>query len=119
MRHMAAILGAPAGAVNAPETRGIQWAMTPQISSRARQMPASPIRKLMPLAEDAKRRGVHVHHLNIGQPDIETPAPMLERLRDLPGPRPRLLALRRHARVPGHAPRVLRPRWASVSASRT
>src|SRR4029079_1898840 len=54
---------------------------TPQISSRARQMPASPIRKLMPLAEDAKRRGVHVHRLNIGQPDIETPAPMLERLR--------------------------------------
>ena len=55
--------------------------MTPQISSRARQMPASPIRKLMPLAEDAKRRGVRVHHLNIGQPDVETPAPMLEKLR--------------------------------------
>jgi aspartate aminotransferase len=54
--------------------------MTPQVSSRARQMPASPIRKLMPLAEDARRRGVHVHHLNIGQPDIETPAPMRERL---------------------------------------
>jgi aspartate aminotransferase len=54
--------------------------MTPQISSRGRQMPASPIRKLMPLAEDAKRRGVHVHHLNIGQPDIETPAPMREKL---------------------------------------
>ena len=54
--------------------------MTPQVSDRARQMPASPIRKLMPLAEDARRRGVHVHHLNIGQPDIETPAPMRERL---------------------------------------
>ena len=54
--------------------------MTPQVSSRARQMPASPIRKLMPLADDAKRRGVHIHHLNIGQPDIETPAPMRERL---------------------------------------
>ena len=54
--------------------------MTPPISSRGRQMPASPIRKLMPLAEDAKRRGVHVHHLNIGQPDLETPAPMRERL---------------------------------------
>jgi len=36
-------------------------------------MPASPIRKLMPVAEEAKRRGVHVFHLNIGQPDIETP----------------------------------------------
>jgi aspartate aminotransferase len=54
--------------------------MTPQISSRGRQMPASPIRKLMPLAEDARRRGVHVHHLNIGQPDLETPAPMREKL---------------------------------------
>jgi aspartate aminotransferase len=82
MRHTAAILGAPGHAVNAPKKRGIQWAMTPQVSNRARQMPASPIRKLMPLAEDAKRRGVHVHHLNIGQPDIETPAPMLEKLRE-------------------------------------
>jgi aspartate aminotransferase len=44
-------------------------------------MPASPIRRLMPLAEEAKRRGTHVYHLNIGQPDLETPAPMRERLR--------------------------------------
>jgi len=36
-------------------------------------MPASPIRKLMPVADEAKRRGVHVYHLNIGQPDLETP----------------------------------------------
>lgn len=36
-------------------------------------MPASPIRKLAPLAEEAKQRGVHVHYLNIGQPDLETP----------------------------------------------
>jgi aspartate aminotransferase len=43
-------------------------------------MPASPIRKLMPLADDARRRGVHIYHLNIGQPDLETPAPMRERL---------------------------------------
>ena len=43
-------------------------------------MPASPIRKLMPLADDARRRGVHIYHLNIGQPDIETPAVMRERL---------------------------------------
>lgn len=54
--------------------------MTPPISNRARQMPASPIRKLMPLADDARRRGVHIYHLNIGQPDLETPAPMRERL---------------------------------------
>ncbi|HLN59209.1 MAG TPA: pyridoxal phosphate-dependent aminotransferase, partial [Thermoanaerobaculia bacterium] len=55
--------------------------MTPSISKRARGMPASPIRRLMPLADEAKRRGVHVYHLNIGQPDLETPAPMRERLR--------------------------------------
>src|SRR5688572_12095923 len=54
--------------------------MAPPLSGRARRMPASPIRKLMPLADDAKRRGVHIHHLNIGQPDIETPAPMREKL---------------------------------------
>lgn len=55
-------------------------AMTPQISNRARSMPASPIRKLMPLADDARRRGVHVYHLNIGQPDLKTPAVMRARL---------------------------------------
>jgi aspartate aminotransferase len=55
----------------------------PQISRRARLMPASPIRKLMPLAEEAKRRGVHVYHLNIGQPDLETPPAMRERLAKL------------------------------------
>ncbi len=47
-------------------------------------MPASPIRKLMPLAEDAKRQGVRVLHLNIGQPDLETPAVMRERLKRYP-----------------------------------
>ncbi|MGE0638693.1 MAG: pyridoxal phosphate-dependent aminotransferase [Thermoanaerobaculia bacterium] len=54
---------------------------TPQLSARGRAMPASPIRKLMPLAEEAKRRGVRVLHLNIGQPDLETPAVMRDRLR--------------------------------------
>jgi aspartate aminotransferase len=43
-------------------------------------MPASPIRRLMPLADEAKRQGVRVLHLNIGQPDLETPLPMRERL---------------------------------------
>jgi aspartate aminotransferase len=43
-------------------------------------MPASPIRKLMPVAEEARRRGVRVLHLNIGQPDLETPAVMRDRL---------------------------------------
>jgi len=50
------------------------------VSERGRQMPASPIRKLMPLADAAKKRGVKVYHLNIGQPDLETPAPMRAKL---------------------------------------
>jgi aspartate aminotransferase len=58
--------------------------MGPKVSERGRQMPASPIRKLMPLAEEAKRRGVRVLHLNIGQPDLPTPAAMRERLREVP-----------------------------------
>ena len=45
----------------------------PQISQRAVQMPASPIRKLVPLADEAKRRGIKIYHLNIGQPDLPTP----------------------------------------------
>jgi aspartate aminotransferase len=54
----------------------------PELSNRGSQMPASPIRKLVPYAEAAKKRGIHVHHLNIGQPDIETPLEGLEALRD-------------------------------------
>src|ERR1035437_4728649 len=54
------------------------------VSARGLAMPASPIRKLMPLAEEAKRRGRHVYHLNIGQPDLETPAVMRARLKDAP-----------------------------------
>ena len=52
-------------------------------SDRARRMPASPIRKLVPLADAAKARGTRVYHLNIGQPDIETPACMRDRLKQL------------------------------------
>ncbi len=44
-----------------------------KISNRGHEMPASPIRKLVPFAEAAKKRGTKVFHLNIGQPDIETP----------------------------------------------
>ena len=58
--------------------------MTLQISDRGRKMPASPIRKLMPLADEAKRRGVKVYHLNIGQPDLETPAAMRAKLAQAP-----------------------------------
>lgn len=45
----------------------------PSISSKGKSMPQSPIRKLVPYAEDAKKRGIKVYHLNIGQPDIKTP----------------------------------------------
>ena len=51
------------------------------ISNRGTQMPASPIRKLVPFAEAAKKRGTKVYHLNIGQPDIETPAQILDAVR--------------------------------------
>lgn len=47
-------------------------------------MPPSPIRKLVPFAEAAKRRGIKVHHLNIGQPDIETPPSILDAVRNAP-----------------------------------
>lgn len=49
----------------------------PTISHKATAMPASPIRKLVPFAEAAKKKGVKIFHLNIGQPDIETPATFL------------------------------------------
>ncbi|MDD5779565.1 MAG: pyridoxal phosphate-dependent aminotransferase [Bacteroidales bacterium] len=52
----------------------------PKISDRAIEMPASPIRKLAPLATAAKERGVHVYHLNIGQPDLPSPSVALEAL---------------------------------------
>ncbi|MEO0085650.1 MAG: pyridoxal phosphate-dependent aminotransferase [candidate division WOR-3 bacterium] len=48
-----------------------------QISERAKTMPASPIRRLVPFADRAKARGIKVYHLNIGQPDIETPEEMM------------------------------------------
>jgi len=56
---------------------------TAALSARARRVPASPIRRLAPLADAAKARGTKVYHLNIGQPDIETPAPMLARLKQI------------------------------------
>ena len=46
-------------------------------------MPASPIRKLAPLADAAKQRGVHVYHLNIGQPDLPTPRAALDAIRNV------------------------------------
>ena len=52
------------------------------ISKRGIEMPASPIRKLVPYAEAAKKRGTKVYHLNIGQPDIETPASILDAVKN-------------------------------------
>ncbi|ANH83977.1 aspartate aminotransferase [Niabella ginsenosidivorans] len=56
------------------------------ISERGIQMPASPIRKLVPYAEAAKQRGVTVYHLNIGQPDIQTPPAIIQAVKDFDMP---------------------------------
>ncbi len=55
----------------------------PKISQRAELMPSSPIRKLVPLADAAKARGVKVYHLNIGQPDLPTPQEGLDALKNI------------------------------------
>lgn len=73
----------------------------PTISQRGREMPASPIRKLVPLANEAVARGVKVYRLNIGQPDIPTPEVGLDAMRNLDrsileySPSEGLLSLRR------------------------
>ena len=54
----------------------------PTISIKGKNMPESPIRKLVPYAEDAKKRGIEVFHLNIGQPDIKTPDVALEAIKN-------------------------------------
>ncbi|UCH79539.1 MAG: pyridoxal phosphate-dependent aminotransferase [Candidatus Coatesbacteria bacterium] len=56
----------------------------PAISARAAALPASPIRKLVPLADAAKERGCRVYHLNIGQPDIASPEAFLKALGEYP-----------------------------------
>ena len=52
------------------------------VSHRGKIMPASPIRKLVPYAEIAKSKGIKIYHLNIGQPDIETPKTILDAVRN-------------------------------------
>ena len=54
----------------------------PSVSRKGQSMPESPIRKLVPFAEDAKNRGIEVIHLNIGQPDIKTPKIALDAIRN-------------------------------------
>lgn len=55
----------------------------PKISVRGQEMPESPIRKLAPLAFEAKNRGIHVYHLNIGQPDLPTPRAAIDAIRNI------------------------------------
>jgi len=55
----------------------------PNISLRGNEMPASPIRKLVPLADAAKAKGIKVYHLNIGQPDLPTPQIALDAIRNI------------------------------------
>ena len=55
----------------------------PEVSERGKAMPDSPIRKLAPLAEQAKQRGIKVYHLNIGQPDLPTPPEALAAIRNI------------------------------------
>ncbi|MCR5298400.1 MAG: pyridoxal phosphate-dependent aminotransferase [Paludibacteraceae bacterium] len=55
----------------------------PKISSRGIEMPASPIRKLVPFSDSAKARGLKVYHLNIGQPDLPTPEVALDAIRGI------------------------------------
>lgn len=54
----------------------------PQVSNRGNSLPQSPIRKLVPFADAAKKAGKHIYHLNIGQPDIPTPASALQAVKD-------------------------------------
>ncbi|MBK5285746.1 MAG: pyridoxal phosphate-dependent aminotransferase [Bacteroidia bacterium] len=56
----------------------------PLTSDKGNRMPPSPIRKLVPFAEDAKKRGIEIFHLNIGQPDIETPQIMFDAIHNYP-----------------------------------
>ena len=55
----------------------------PKIANKGIHMPSSPIRKLVPFADQAKKEGKKIYHLNIGQPDIETPAIMLDAIKNI------------------------------------
>jgi aspartate aminotransferase len=55
------------------------------LSRRAQEIPASPIRKLIPYADEAKKRGIKVYHLNIGQPDLKTPQIYFDRIKGFSG----------------------------------
>jgi aspartate aminotransferase len=59
-----------------------KFSIMPSVSNKAVAMPASPIRKLVPFSEAAKKAGRKVYHLNIGQPDIETPEIVMQRIKE-------------------------------------
>jgi len=55
----------------------------PKLSNKGKNMPASPIRKLVPFADAAKQKGIKVYHLNIGQPDIKTPEHVIQAIKNI------------------------------------
>lgn len=65
-----------------PSNKQLKLIIMPAISVKGNSMPQSPIRKLVPFAENAKKEGVHVFHLNIGQPDIKTPQVALDAVKN-------------------------------------
>ena len=81
----------------------------PSLSSKSARLQASPIRKLAPHARAAEARGIKVHYLNIGQPDMPTPPQMLAELRGLP--------LNRIAYAPSEGLPEAREAWSAFFAS--
>ncbi len=76
----------------------------PKISKKGRMMPESPIRKLVPYADEAKKRGIKVYHLNIGQPDIETPEVALNAIRNF---KPKVVAYSHSAGIPSYRKKLV------------
>ena len=76
----------------------------PKISNKGRMMPESPIRKLVPYADEAKKKGVKVFHLNIGQPDIETPEVALNAIRNF---KPKVVEYSHSAGIPSYRKKLV------------
>jgi len=89
--------------------------MPATLSQRAQHLPASAIRRLVPLAVEAKARGVHVHHLNIGQPDVWSPSLVIDAMHDYDE---RLIAYTMSRGVPAYVD-VLREYYAGYGVALT
>ena len=76
----------------------------PKISNKGRMMPESPIRKLVPYADEAKKKGIKVYHLNIGQPDIETPEVALNAIRNF---KPKVVEYSHSAGIPSYRKKLV------------